>query len=206
MRPNQAPMSPSNHQMEEGDAAIVRRVRDGEVEAFRILVERHSRALYALAHRMTGNAHDAEDIVQESLMRAYRQLRRFESRSEFGTWIHRIGVNCALDHLRSRKSREQVIHDGGGEGAGDMVDSLPAHEPAPDQRLADTQIRNHVEGALGVLSVTERSAFVMRHFQEMPLAEIAQALGINENAVKNTIFRAVQKVRRALEPVVGDLR
>lgn len=87
-----------------------------------------------------------------------------------------------------------------------MVDSLPAHEPAPDQRLADTQIRNHVEGALGVLSVTERSAFVMRHFQEMPLAEIAQALGINENAVKNTIFRAVQKVRRALEPVVGDLR
>lgn len=198
-------MSPSNHQMEEGDAAIVRRVRDGEVEAFRILVERHSRALYALAHRMTGNAHDAEDIVQESLMRAYRQLGRFESRSEFGTWIHRIGVNCALDHLRSRKSREQVIQDGG-EGAEDMVDSLPAHEPAPDQRLADAQIRHHVEGALGVLSVTERSAFVMRHFQEMPLAEIARALGINENAVKNTIFRAVQKVRRVLEPVVGDLR
>lgn len=198
-------MSPSNHQMEEGDAAIVRRVRDGEVEAFRILVERHSRALYALAHRMTGNAHDAEDIVQESLMRAYRQLSRFESRSEFGTWIHRIGVNCALDHLRSRKSREQIIQDGG-EGAADMVDSLPAHEPAPDQRLADAQIRHHVDRALGVLSVTERSAFVMRHFQEMPLAEIAQALGINENAVKNTIFRAVQKVRRALEPVAGDLR
>lgn len=201
-------MSPSNHQMEEGDAAIVKRVRDGEVEAFRILVERHSRALYALAHRMTGNAHDAEDIVQESLMRAYRQLGRFESRSEFGTWIHRIGVNCALDHLRSRKSREQVIQDaqGAGEGAEDMVSAMPGHEPSPDQHLADVQIRQHVEGALGVLSVTERTAFVMRHFQEMPLAEIAQALGINENAVKNTIFRAVQKVRRSLEPIVGDLR
>lgn len=198
-------MSPSNHQMEEGDAAIVKRVRDGEVEAFRILVERHSRALYALAHRMTGNAHDAEDIVQESLMRAYRQLARFESRSEFGTWIHRIGVNCALDHLRSRKSREQVIQDGG-EGAEDMVTAMPGKDPAPDQRLADAQIRQHVEGALGVLSATERSAFVMRHFQEMPLAEIAQTLGINENAVKNTIFRAVQKVRRNLEPIVGDLR
>lgn len=194
--------------MEEGDAAIVRRVRDGEVEAFRILVERHSRVLYALAHRMTGNAHDAEDIVQESLMKAYRQLARFESRSEFGTWIHRIGVNCALDHLRSRKSREQVIQDaqGAGEGAEDMVTAMPANDPAPDQHLADAQIRQHVEGALGVLSVTERSAFVMRHFQEMPLAEIAQALGINENAVKNTIFRAVQKVRRSLEPIVGDLR
>lgn len=202
---NLTPMSSSNNQMEEGDAAIVRRIRDGEVEAFRILVERHSRALYALAHRMTGNAHDVEDIVQESLMRAYKQLGRFESRAEFGTWIHRIGVNCALDHLRSRKSREQVIHDGG-EGHDDMVASSPAKQPSALQQLADSQIRHHVEGALGVLSVTERSAFVMRHFQEMPLNEIGHALGINENAVKNTIFRAVQKVRRALEPIVGDLR
>ncbi len=198
-------MPPSNNQMEEGDAAIVRRVRDGEVEAFRILVERHSRALYALAHRMTGNIHDAEDIVQESLMRAYRQLDRFESRAEFGTWIHRIGVNCALDHLRNRKSRDQVIQDGGEESE-NVVESLPANEPSPIQRLADSQIRHHVEGALDALSVTERSAFVMRHFQEMPLVEIGHALGINENAVKNTIFRAVQKVRRALEPVAGDLR
>lgn len=198
-------MPTSNNQMEEGDAAIVRRICDGEVEAFRILVERHSRALYGLAHRMTGNAHDAEDIVQESLMRAYRQIDRFESRAEFGTWIHRIGVNCALDHLRSRKSRDQVIQDGG-QGAEDMVASLPTNEPSPIQKLADSQIRHHVEGALGALSVTERSAFVMRHFQEMPLSEIGQVLGINENAVKNTIFRAVQKVRKALEPVVGDLR
>ncbi len=198
-------MPPSNNQMEEGDAAIVRRVRDGEVDAFRILVERHSRALYGLAHRMTGNAHDAEDIVQESLMRAYRQLDRFESRAEFGTWIHRIGVNCALDHLRSRKNRDQIIKSEG-EGAEDMIASMPSNDPAPDQHLADLQIRHHVEGALGALSVTERSAFVMRHFQEMPLSEIGQALGINENAVKNTIFRAVQKVRRALEPIAGDLR
>jgi len=205
MTPNQPPMPASNNQMEEGDATIVRRIRDGEVEAFRILVERHSRAMYALAHRMTGNAHDAEDIVQESLMRAYKQLDRFESRAEFGTWIHRIGVNCALDHLRSRKSREQVIQDGG-EGHEDMVASLPAKQPSALQQMADSQIRHHVEGALGVLSVTERSAFVMRHYQEMPLSEIGHALGINENAVKNTIFRAVQKVRRALEPIVGDLR
>jgi RNA polymerase sigma-70 factor (ECF subfamily) len=201
-------MPASNNQMEEGDATIVRRIRDGEVEAFRILVERHSRALYALAHRMTGNAHDAEDIVQETLMRAYKQLDRFESRAEFGTWIHRIGVNCALDHLRSRKSREQVIQDaqGAGDGHEEIVASLPTKQPSALQQLADSQIRHHVEGALGALSVTERSAFVMRHFQEMPLNEIGHALGINENAVKNTIFRAVQKVRRALEPIVGDLR
>ncbi len=198
-------MPASNHQMEEGDAAIVQRVRDGELDAFRILVERHSRGLYALAHRMTGNAADAEDIVQEALMKAYRQLDRFESRAEFGTWLHRIGVNCALDHLRSRKVLAQHQADGG-EDAGALAERIPATDPAPDQRLADAQIRQRVEGALGTLSATERAAFVMRHFQELPLCEIAGALGIKENAVKNTIFRAVQKVRRALEPVVGDLR
>lgn len=202
---NHTPIPPSNNQMEEGDATIVQRVRGGEVEAFRILVERHSRALYALGHRMTGNAHDAEDIVQESLMRAYRQLDRFESRAEFGTWIHRIGLNCALDHLRRRKSRDQIMQDGG-DGHDEMVASLPAKGPSAIQHLADSQIRHHVENALGSLSVTERSAFVMRHFQEMPLSEIGLALGINENSVKNTIFRAVQKVRRTLDPIVGDLR
>jgi RNA polymerase sigma-70 factor (ECF subfamily) len=191
--------------MEEGDAAIVRRVRNGEVEAFRILVDRHSRALYALAQRMTGNAHDAEDIVQESLMKAYRQLDRFESRAEFGTWVHRIGVNCALDHLRSRKTRDAVLAPAP-EGGESLPETIASSEPLPDQRLADRQIRDHVQCALGTLSESERTAFVLRHFEDVPLSEIATVLGINENAVKNTIFRAVQKVRRAIEPVIGELR
>jgi RNA polymerase sigma-70 factor (ECF subfamily) len=198
-------MATSNHQMEEGDAAIVRRVRNGEVEAFRILVDRHSRALYALAHRMTGNAHDAEDIVQESLMKAYRQLDRFEDRAEFGTWVHRIGVNCALDHLRSRKTRDAVL-SGEPEGQEPLHETVAANDPLPDQQLANRQIRDHVQCALGTLSESERTAFVLRHFEDVPLSEIAGILGINENAVKNTIFRAVQKVRRAIEPVIGELR
>ncbi len=198
-------MATSNHQMEEGDAAIVRRVRNGEVEAFRILVDRHSRALYVLAHRMTGNAHDAEDIVQESLMKAYRQLDRFEDRAEFGTWVHRIGVNCALDHLRSHKTRDAVLTSEP-ERQEALYETAVSNDPLPDQQLANRQIREHVQCALGTLSESERTAFVLRHFDEVPLSEIADILGINENAVKNTIFRAVQKVRRAIEPVIGELR
>ena len=86
--------------MPQTDAAAVALARDGDSEAFRALVERHSRAVYRLAHRMTGNAQDAEDVVQETFLKAYQQLGRFESRANFGTWLHRIAVNCSIDLIR----------------------------------------------------------------------------------------------------------
>ncbi|HEY6554769.1 MAG TPA: sigma-70 family RNA polymerase sigma factor, partial [Vicinamibacteria bacterium] len=80
-------------------------IRAGDQEAFRLLVERHSHALFRLAYRMTGNEHDAEDVVQEALVKAYRGLDRFEERAEVGTWLYRITSNCAFDLLRSRQRR-----------------------------------------------------------------------------------------------------
>src|SRR6476659_7712140 len=92
--------------MPQTDAATVALARDGDSEAFRALVDRHSRAVYRLAHRMTGSAQDAEDVVQETFLKAYRQLSRFESRANFSTWLHRIAVNCSIDLIRSRPHRE----------------------------------------------------------------------------------------------------
>src|SRR6188768_3167796 len=88
------------------DAAAVALAREGDSDAFRALVERHSRAVFRLAHRMTGNAQDAEDVVQETFLKAYRQLSRFESRANFSTWLHRIAVNCSIDLMRARPHRE----------------------------------------------------------------------------------------------------
>src|SRR5437868_7879285 len=93
--------------MECGNQTAVARARAGDAEAFRVLVERHSRALFGLAFRMTGNEQDAEDVVQESLLRAYRQLGKFDERSSFGTWLYRIAVNCSLDVVRARKRRSE---------------------------------------------------------------------------------------------------
>src|SRR5688572_19426387 len=94
--------------MEAGDAAAaLARARPGDGDAFRVRVDLHARAAFALAFRLTGNERDAEDVVQESFIRAYRQLGRFESRSNFGTWLHRIVVNCAMDALRGRQSRRE---------------------------------------------------------------------------------------------------
>src|SRR4249919_4077429 len=86
-------------------ATVLARARQGDSEAFRALVERHSRSAFRLAYRMTGNEHDAEDVVQDSFLKAYRQLGRFESRAHFSTWLHRIVANCSVDLLRARRSR-----------------------------------------------------------------------------------------------------
>src|SRR3989442_3025121 len=86
-------------------AADLARARQGDSEAFRAVVERHGRSVFRLAYRMTGNEQDAEDVVQESFLRAYRQLGRFESRANFGTWLYRITANCAVDMMRSKQAR-----------------------------------------------------------------------------------------------------
>ncbi|MEW5700755.1 MAG: RNA polymerase sigma factor [Candidatus Zixiibacteriota bacterium] len=195
-------MTASKQRMEADDAAIVAEIRAGNVDAFRPVVERHSQTLFRLAYRLTGNEHDAEDIVQESLMKAYRDMRRFELRSGIGTWLYRICTNCALDLLRARKrsGTAECRHD----DTDQLLDNIPTGDPPPDQAIRDGEIRRHVNAALGTLSSAERAAFVLRHFQQMPIAEISRVMGLRENATKNTIFRAVQKLRGALAPLMSE--
>ena len=182
------------------DAAAVALARDGDSEAFRSLVERHSRAVYRLAHRMTGNPQDAEDVVQETFLRAYRQLGRFESRANFGTWLHRIAVNCSIDLIRSRKHQESGADSADLEhfegAAEDRVD------PSPERLMLSTEVQERVGRAMESLSHMERAAFVLRHFEGQSIEEISRALGLKANAAKHSVFRAVRKMRLALEPFV----
>jgi len=97
--------------MNESDRTAVSRARNGDGEAFRSLVERHSRYLFGVAARLTGSAADAEDVVQEAWLKAHRQLARFEERADVRTWLHRITVNCAIDFIRSRRHREDAGSD-----------------------------------------------------------------------------------------------
>jgi RNA polymerase sigma-70 factor, ECF subfamily len=190
-------------QMEAADADVVARARDGDIEAFRALVERHSRGLFHLAYRMTGDEGDAEDVVQETFMKAYRTLHRFESRANFGTWLHRIASNCALDVIRARRRRGPLAgpRDAEDPDAGEAVDDLPATDPAPDRLVYGAEVRGRVAAALGDLSPNERAAFVLRHFEQRSIEEIGGLLGLRENATKQSIFRAVRKLRRALRPL-----
>lgn len=191
--------------MTETDAVAVARARGGDSEAFRLLVERHSRSVYKVAFRITGRAEDAEDVVQETFLKAYRQLDRFEERASFGTWLHRIAWNCSVDLLRSRPKREQAEEAETLEQLGSTSKSTAtsAGAPTPERLMASVEVGDRVKEAMGKLSALERAAFVMRHYEGRTIDEISRALEIRENAAKHSIFRAVRKMRIALEPFVS---
>jgi len=187
--------------MDGSDLAVVSRVRAGERDAFRILVERHSRSVFRLAFRLTGHEQDAEDVVQETFLRAFRQVGRFEERSAFSTWLYRIAVNCSNDLLRQRpRAGRRASLDDPDEGAVRQL-ADPAAEADPMRVFAGRQIDGRVKAALGELSDQERSAFVMRHYEGLSIEEIGRVLDLKTSAAKHSVFRAVRKLRRALEPM-----
>jgi RNA polymerase sigma-70 factor (ECF subfamily) len=189
--------------MEETEAAALARAKAGDKDGFRLLVERHSRSVFRLAYRLTGNSEDAEDVVQETFLRAYKQLQNFESRASFGTWLYRIAANYSLDLIRSRKRHQDSCPAGDDEG--DILLSIPTTAPGPDRVAYGVQVEERIANAMAQLSEQERTAFVLRHFEGFSIEEIAANLGLGASAAKHSIFRAVQKLRKALEPIVSSL-
>jgi RNA polymerase sigma-70 factor (ECF subfamily) len=184
--------------MEPSDNELVARVCGGDDDAFRVLVERHSRSIYRAAFRVTGNAADADDVVQETFLRAYRAASGFDARASFPTWLHRIAINCSLDLIDSRKRRDHRINDG------EDLSLVASRDASPDRVVLGSEMQRAIAKAMAELTGNERTAFVLRHFEGMPLEEIGQILGTRLNATKNTVFRAVRKLRQQLQPFTGS--
>lgn len=184
--------------MHESDRTAIARAREGDNDAFRSLVERHSRYVYHVAYRLTGNPPDAEDVVQTTFLRAFQQLSRFESRADFRTWLHRIAVNCAIDFIRTRRHRE-IGQDPQTLEFAPSAEARPAL-PGPDRLALSAEIRARVAHGLAQLTPSERLAFTLRHLEGLPIRDVAQAMGLKTEATKNSVFRAVRKMRTALEP------
>jgi RNA polymerase sigma-70 factor (ECF subfamily) len=189
--------------MDKNDHAAIQAVLAGDKEAYGPLVVRHSHSLFRVAYRITGNEADAEDVVQEAFLRGYRKLEGFESRANFGTWIYRIAAHCALDRVRRRRGDEtnwagRVSETNDPEQEQLQVADLAA---GPDRILLSGEIGSLHEAALHCLTATERTAFVLRHMEDRTTVEIGAALGIEPNAAKQAVFRAVQKLRRRLAPL-----
>jgi len=185
--------------MEWSDREAATEACKGNQYAFRVLVERHSHALFRLAFRMTGNEQDAEDLVQDTFIRAYRQLHRFDSRASFSTWLYRICANRALDLLRARKVRKEYQPAQNDEGPG-WLETVAANDPSPERLAHSRQLADLLPSALENLTELERAAFVLRHYEGFDIQQVSEALGVKASAAKQSIFRAVQKLRRALRP------
>ncbi|RPI21806.1 MAG: sigma-70 family RNA polymerase sigma factor [Acidobacteria bacterium] len=190
--------------MDESDAITISLARDGDDEAFRTLVERHSRDVFRLAYRITVDQQDAEDVVQETFLRAYRGLKRFQGHSGFGTWLYRIAVNCSLDRVRRRRpdsayDEKHVELD----SAPDSATQVSCTGESPEAALLASEVRRQVASALRELSPLERTAFILRHFEGLSIEQIGAILGTECNATKHSIFRGIRKMRRVLAPVLG---
>jgi len=198
--------------MELTDRAVVDEVLAGKHETFRVLVDRHGRKVFGLAYRMTGNEHDADEVVQETFLRCYKRLDSFEARSTFSTWLYRIASNCALDLLAKRKQdKAHIVENDGREDDPNPEDrtlDYASPQPGPERMLLSSELRERVASAMKRLTDVERTAFVLRHFEGRSITEIGAVLKVREEAVKNTIFRAVKKMRTELEPLIttGPMR
>jgi RNA polymerase sigma-70 factor (ECF subfamily) len=186
------------------EARLLRRAMHGDSTALDTLFAQHNRALYQTALRLLGNPEDAEDALQEGLLAAYRNLPRFEGRSQFSTWLTRIVINAALMRLRSRRSRPAVSLENWSEDESSIPpeERFAADGPSPEEVYAGRELRALLEENLGELSPLLRSAFLLREGQGMSTSEAARALGVSENTLKARLWRARQQLAERLAPAL----
>ncbi len=187
--------------MEPTDSELVERAQAGDGEAFGELVRRHSRYLFGVAYRVTGDEGLAEDVVQDSFLKAWQQLHRFDFRAQFTTWTYRIAVNRAIDVLRRRGKMSEPFDPTGVEVRHGLVE-----ERHPQREAESAELGRLREAALAAMTPMERTSFVLRHMEGRSIAEIGAVLGVRAGATKHAVFRAVKKLRAALEPYLGEDR
>jgi RNA polymerase sigma-70 factor (ECF subfamily) len=192
------------------EAALIREAQAGNRMAFEELVRRYDQRVLRLAMNLMRRPEDARDIYQEAFLKVYKNLDRFRFECSFYTWLYRIVTNVCLDQMRRRSSRpEDQAPEAAGSSHSDGSDSLDFFERQqevraeanPERRLLGREIGQQISAALQKLSPRERMVFELKHYHGMKLRAIGEVLGTSEETVKNSLFRATQKLRARL----GDL-
>lgn len=183
------------------EPALIRAAQQGDQYAFEQLVQAYDQNVLRLALNLLRSPEDASDVYQEAFLRVYRNLHTFRFDCSFHTWLYRIVTNLCLDHLRKRKVRKEespVVETS--DGPVDRMEIVPEDraEGNPQRKLLSEQLGNRIQMVLQELTPRERMVFEMRHYQGMRLRAIGEVLGTTEEAAKNCLFRATQKMRAAL--------
>jgi len=183
------------------EKALIRAAQEGDQDAFGQLVRAYDKSVLRLAMNLLRSPEDAQDVYQEAFFRVYRNLKSFRFDCSFHTWLYRIVTNLCLDHMRKRKvRREESSQVEGLDGPVDRMDSFQESraDGDPQRSLFSGELRQGINKALSELTARERMVFELRHYQGMKLRDIGEALGTTEEAAKNCLFRATQKMRVAL--------
>ena len=187
------------------EANLIRAVQRGDQDAFEQLVRAYDQSVLRLAVNLLRSQEDARDVFQEAFLRVFRSIDSFRFDCSFHTWLYRIVTNICLDYLRKRKVRkeEPAVVDTP-EGPLDRMNDFEeeAAHADPERNMWNRQLGQRIEGALGGLTPRERVVFELRHYQGLRLRNIGEILGTSEEAAKNCLFRATQKMRA----VLGDFQ
>lgn len=183
------------------EAALIRAAQAGDQYAFEQLVQSYDQNVLRLALNLLRSPDDASDVYQEAFLRVYRNLHTFRFDCSFQTWLYRIVTNLCVDQVRKRRVRKEessVIETG--EGRLDRTEVMPEQraQADPERALISRQLSSKIQDVLAELTPRERMVFQMRHYQGMRLRAIGEVLGTSEEAAKNCLFRATQKMRAAL--------
>jgi RNA polymerase sigma-70 factor (ECF subfamily) len=181
------------------ERVLVRRLQNGDSTAFRELVEGYKQQVYYTAYDLSGNHHDAEDLSQEVFIKAFRGIGRFRRSAQLGSWLHRITINAYIDSRRKKARKMITTVNKKDENDFDPLESAADDRAEnPESTVASLKISEHIDEALGYLSEQERIVFVMRHYHDMPLREIARSMKIADGTVKSLLFRSIRKLRERL--------
>jgi RNA polymerase sigma-70 factor (ECF subfamily) len=178
------------------EADLILKARHGNLFAFEEIVKRYQRRVYGIALRIVRRHEVADDVAQETFIRAHRALAGFDLERPFGPWISRIAANLAVNHVRSPQAREEPLPEGFGEAA--------AAGPGPLDGVMEREARAVLERALERLPAEQRAVFVLRVMEDLSYREIAAALGISLGTVMSRLSRARERLRQALVPYLGE--
>lgn len=179
---------------------VIQLAQEGNTEAFRQLFDENKQKIFSLAYRYAKNAEDAEDILQETFIKAYNSLHKFhvQQETEFSAWVYRIGINCSIDHLRKNKIKKDKYID---------VDNMPnissnKEGSDPEHSSLLKEVRKSLEQVLNKLPARQRMIFILRHYQQLSIKEIAEYLKCSEGSVKKQLFRAFSEVKKQFKRLV----
>jgi RNA polymerase sigma-70 factor, ECF subfamily len=181
--------------------SLIRAAQRGDADAFEQLVRAYDQSVLRLAMNLLRSPEDARDVYQEAFLRVYRNLHAFRFDCSFHTWLYRIVTNICLDQLRKRKVRKEesaVVETA--DGPVDRMDSFEEEgvDSNPERTMWNRQLKGKIEAAIDDLTPRERMVFELRHYQGLRLRAIGEMLGTSEEAAKNCLFRATQKMRSVL--------
>ena len=182
------------------DKAMALALQQGDEAIFGEIVTRFQGRVYSVAYRFTANREDALDVTQEVLLRVYQKIHTWKPTGHFGAWVMRVATNTAIDHVRKaqRKKKFMVV-------SGETLIESHADAMTPEKALRTIEISEAVYEAMDALSTAQRKVFVLRHYEHMPLRDIAKVLDCSVGSVKVHLYRALRKLRVELSESFEEL-